>query len=44
MHPGGNFMIPYMQGREIDRFMEGGYSLEMMQHIKAHKHSVYTNL
>jgi len=35
-HPGGNFIISSVKGRELGRFMYGAYSLEAMNHKKYH--------
>lgn len=43
-HPGGNYMTASMHGREIDRFIEGGYSLEKFLEVPPYEHSSYINV
>ena len=37
-HPGGNFIIEAVRGREVGRFLHGAYPLESLPNT-AHKHS-----
>jgi len=40
MHPGGNYIITKINGREIDRCFFGGYALEGDRRA-GHLHSVF---
>ena len=38
-HPGGQFLVDKCRGRDVGRFMFGGYMLEPFSKIKGHIHS-----
>ena len=39
IHPAGNYMIKECWGKEIGRYIFGGFALETTQWVSAHKHS-----
>jgi len=39
-HPGGNFMMDKIIGREVGRFLYGAYGLEIPEGTKQHSHSI----
>lgn len=43
-HPGGNFIFTAVNGRSIDRFINGSYPLESSTQSKGYVHSSYASL
>jgi len=43
-HPGGNFILNEIQGREVGRFIYGSYPLESVPEATLHKHSSHALL
>jgi cytochrome b involved in lipid metabolism len=40
VHPGGNYILAEVVGREVSRFLHGAYSLETVETL-THTHSIY---
>jgi hypothetical protein len=43
VHPGGNSIIQFMVGREIDRYIFGGHSFELSLEKLPHIHTAYAS-
>jgi hypothetical protein len=41
IHPGGNRVIETVIGREVDRFLYGMYSSELLPELPPHSHSAH---
>ena len=39
-HPGGTFSIQHNIGRDVSKFFYGGYSLENIDKVEVHRHSI----